>query len=253
MEEVVVDIALLVGITQVNGLGQVLAALGERLGIVRTVDGQQVTRIVEQRGIGLLVSRAGLRLESRHVSVCGLDVVARVDADVAHLRAEVADLLQTLLDLLGRLGIEFISLVVSLDGLLGSVFQHPFALLPRHDLVVLDVSREIGIHPCVVLRAVERLLRRRLGFADSQFQHRRFHVGEDALRRLHGHLVESLAAGEPRCCLRRLLLVGDVGVALFDLGEKGFLVHFLGFHGGNCHEQRRKSRQNRFLHGKLKF
>ncbi len=77
----------------------------------------QVTRIVEQRGFGIAVSGAGLRLESRALGVGGIDVVAGVDARIAHLRAEVADLLQTLLDLLGRLGVQFISLVVSLDGL----------------------------------------------------------------------------------------------------------------------------------------
>ena len=253
VEEVVVDVTLLVGIALLDGLGQQLGALDERFGIVGAVDRQQVARIVEQRGIGLAVSGARLGLVGRFVGLGSLDVVARVDTGVTDLRAEIADLLQPLLDLVGRLGVQLVSLVVSLDGLLGSVLHHPLRLLPRDNLVVLDIGGEIVVHPRIVLHAVERLLGRRLGLADSQFQHRGVHVDEEALRRLDGHLVEGLTAVDPRCGLDSLLLVGDVGIALFDLGEKRFLVHFLGLHGGNCYEQRRESRQNRFLHSKLKF
>ena len=164
VEEVIVDVALGhalgigIDIAQVDGFGQILGTLDERLGVVGAIDRQQVARIVEQRGIGLAVSRARLGLVSRHVSLGCLGVVARINAGVACLRAEIADLLQPLLDLVGRLGVQLVSLVISLDGLRGSVLHHPLRLLPRGDLVVLDIGREIGIDPCVELRAVERLL-----------------------------------------------------------------------------------------------
>jgi hypothetical protein len=77
------------------------------------------------------------------------------------------------------------------------------------------------------------------------------HVDEEALRRFHGSLVQCFATVDPRGGLGVLLRIGDVGVALLDLGEEPALVDFLRLHGRDSHEQRRESRQKCFLHNKI--
>ena len=52
----------------------------------------------------------------------GIGVIAGVDTRVAHLRAEVADLLETLLDLIGRLGVHFVSLVIGYIKIMAQTF-----------------------------------------------------------------------------------------------------------------------------------
>ena len=252
MEEVVVDVTLLVGIPQVDRLLEVLGTLSERRGVRRTVHCAQVTGIVEQRGIcGCAVSGARLCLESRGIGIGGGDVLARVDTRVTDLRTEIADLLQPVLRLRSALGIDLVSLVVSLDGHGGSLFQHPVGLRPGNDLAVLDVGDEIGVLPRFVGNVEKRHLLGSRGFTHGQFQHRGVHVDEEALRRFHGSLVQCFATVDPRGGLGVLLRVGDVGVALLDLGEEPALVDFLRLHGRDSHEQRRESRQKCFLHNKI--
>ncbi len=252
VEEVVVDVTLLVGIPQVDRFLEVLGTLSERRGVRRTVHCAQVTGIVEQRGIcGCAVSGARLCPESRGIGIGGGNVLARVDTRVTNLRTEIADLLQPVLRLRSALGVDLVSLVVSLDGHGGSLFQHPVGLRPGNDLAVLDVGDEIGVLPRFVGNVEKRHLLGGRRFAHGQLQHRGVHVDEEALRRFHGSLVQCFATVDPRGGLGVLLRIGDVGVALLDLGEEPALVDFLRLHGRDSHEQRRESRQKCFLHNKI--
>ena len=88
----------------------------------------------------------------------------------------------------------------------------------------------------------------RFRLADGQLEHRGVHVGEEVLGRLGSRLVERLAAVDPRRSLAVLLGVGDVGIALFDLGAESRFVHFLGVRNGSCQHQRCKGHPNRFFH-----
>jgi len=254
VEEVVVDIALLVGIAHVERLREVLAALHERCGIVRTVHRAQITGIVEQRGIGLaLVGGLGLCGESQYIGIGGADEVARVEARITHLRAEVADLLQPVLHLRGALGVDLAGFVIGLQRLLDRAVVNRLRLLPGLHLVVQQIGRVVGIHPGVVLHAVHRLLAHGGRIAVRQLEHHRLQADEEALRRSHGSVVVGLAAADPRGGLGALLGVGHGLVALLDLRQERVLVHFLGLHRRNRQKQRGGSRQNRSFHTCLKF
>ena len=254
MEQVVVDVALLVGVAHIDGLRELLGSHGERSGVVGAIHRVEVTGIVEQRRIGsLTVGRARLCLESLCVGVGCTQVVTRVEAGVADLRAEVADLLQAVLDLRSALGIEFECLVVGLDGLCHGSFVNELRLLPGLHLAVHDVDREPRIDPGLHLGAVHRLGAGRLCVADSELEHRGVHADEEALRRFGGSLVEGLAAVDPRCGLDAFLCVGDVRVAFLDLRQQCVFVHFLSLGSRDCQDQCGERRHKSLFHKKLNF
>lgn len=187
------------------------------------------------------------------VGVGCTQIVTRVEAGVADLRAEVADLLQAVLDLRSALGIEFECLVVGLDSLCHGILVNELRLLPGLHLAVHDVDREPRIDPSLHLGAVHRLGAGRLCVADSKLEHRGVHADEEALRRFGGSLVEGLAAVDPRCGLGAFLCVGDVRVAFLDLRQQCVFVHFLSLGSRDCQDQCGERRHKSLFHKKLNF
>ena len=87
VEQIVVDIARLVGITGGQRVVERLCTARERFGMVRSVDGQQIAGIVEERRIGLAESGALLRLVGGQIasapvrySPASIETLPRIEA-----------------------------------------------------------------------------------------------------------------------------------------------------------------------------
>ena len=253
MEQVVVRHAVLAVVALLNGALQVVGAEHERRGVVGAVHRLQVAGIEEQLGVGTAESGYGLRFIRLGIGLGRQFRVAQVEVRVAHLRAEVADLLQAVLDFRCALRIELVSLGIGGDGFVDQVVADLAGLPPRRELAVANVGLEVGIDQHVELRAVERLLLHGERIAHGELQHRGLHAGEDVARGLRGRVEVSLAAADPRSCLGRLLRVGDVGIALGQFRTDGLLIDPLCLGRGCDEEQRRRSHHDEFFHNERNF
>ena len=248
VEQIVVDIARLVGITGGQRVVERLCTARERFGMVRSVDGQQIAGIVEERRIGLAESGALLRLVGGQIGLGARKVFARFDRDIAQNRGVIGDLLQTVLDLRRLLGIQLVGLVIGFDRRIEGAFLDLLQLLPCHDLPVALVGDEIGIVPCNGFRTVERHLLGARGIAHRKFQQRRLHRSEQVGRRFRCGVVIDSAAIDPRGGLGVLLGIRDVGIALLEFGQRRLLIHFLRFGSRNGQQRSGCGHQNESFH-----